>query len=175
MLQEWKNQQGVMKIRPTNLVQKFTYSAVPHIQKGIREPVTQVVPVSNVSVQPHQVSFSFFDTTEGRFGVSNAVEKTMVLECDIYVTDLVYYWWNYAKKHDDVNFGYNYFPPKEYKGIKYDEGYYESLVVTLCEGKGDNWWCVLFPPICALEEDSENYEKIEYSFYIKEMFNKYLK
>ena len=75
----------------------------------------------------------------------------------------------------NVDYGYHYFPEKVYKGVKYKEGEYESLLVTLGEAKGDNWWCVLFPPICSIEEDSNSNQKIEYSFYVKEMFNKYLK
>ena len=71
----------------------------------------------------------------------------------------------------DVNFGYNYFPEKKFKGLKYDAGYYESLVVTLGEGKGDNWWCVLFPPICMLEA-SDNTD-VEYTTLAKEMVSKY--
>ena len=47
----------------------------------------------------------------------------------------------------DINFGNNYFPTKEYKGINYEAGNYESLVITLGTGLGDNWWCVLFPPL----------------------------
>ena len=50
----------------------------------------------------------------------------------------------------EVNYGKNYFPEKKYKGITYKEGYYESLVITLGEGKGENWWCVLFPPLCLV-------------------------
>lgn len=72
----------------------------------------------------------------------------------------------------DVNFGYNYFPSKTYKGITYDEGYYESLVVTLGEGNGDNWWCVLFPPLCMMEASSS--DKVEYTTFVNEMFDKYL-
>lgn len=66
----------------------------------------------------------------------------------------------------------NYFPEKEYKGVKYDEGYYESLVITLGEGKGKNWWCVLFPPLCLVE--AEESDKVEYKFFIKELIDKYL-
>ena len=79
---------------------------------------------------------------------------------------------NYNKKYD-VKFGYNYFPEKKYKGIKYNEGYYESLLITLGEGKGDNWWCVLFPPLCLIEakEDSD----VEYKIFVKEIIEKYLK
>ena len=74
-------------------------------------------------------------------------------------------------KDYNVNFGYNYFPEKKYKGITYDEGYYESLLVTLGEGKGDNWWCVLFPPLCLIEAE-ENTET-EYKSLVKELIDKY--
>ena len=73
----------------------------------------------------------------------------------------------------DINFGYNYFPKKEFKGIKYKEGYYESVVVTLGEGKGNNWWCVLFPPLCLIE--AEESSDIEYTSLVKEVVDKYLK
>ncbi len=72
----------------------------------------------------------------------------------------------------DVNFGLNYFPSKEYKGIIYNEGYYESLVITLGEGKGDNWWCVLFPPLCLIE--AEKSDEVEYTSFVKELLDKYL-
>lgn len=72
----------------------------------------------------------------------------------------------------DINFGFNYFPAKEYKGTIYEEGYYESLVITLGEGKGDNWWCVLFPPFCLLE--AEESTEVEYTSFIKELIEKYL-
>lgn len=70
-----------------------------------------------------------------------------------------------------VNFGKNYFPSKNYKGINYNEGNYESLLVSLNQGKGDNWWCVLFPPLCLLEaEESTN---VEYKLLVKEIIEKY--
>lgn len=70
-----------------------------------------------------------------------------------------------------VNFGYNYFPEKVYKGITYDAGYYESLLITLGSGKGDNWWCVLFPPLCLLE--AEESTEIEYTTLVGELLKKY--
>ena len=71
-----------------------------------------------------------------------------------------------------INYGYNYFPEKEYKGIKYDEGYYESLLVTLGKGEGDNWWCVLFPPLCLIEGEEDS--KVEYKSMVEEILKKYL-
>lgn len=52
-----------------------------------------------------------------------------------------------------LNYGINYFPKKIYKGIIYPEGNYESLVITLGKGLGDNWWCVLYPPLCLINEN----------------------
>lgn len=72
----------------------------------------------------------------------------------------------------EVNYGKNYFPEKKYKGITYKEGYYESLVITLGEGKGENWWCVLFPPLCLVEAESST--ETEYTTFVKELIDKYL-
>lgn len=74
----------------------------------------------------------------------------------------------------DINFGNNYFPLKEYKGINYKAGNYESLVITLGRGLGENWWCVLFPPLCLLDEQ-ENIENVEYKMYAKKIINKFIK
>ena len=85
---------------------------------------------------------------------------------------------NYLKKSNynqkfSINYGDNYFPEKEYKGVKYESGYYESLVIKLGEAKGQNWWCVMFPPICSLEVE-EN-DDIQYKVFVKELFDKYMK
>jgi len=70
-----------------------------------------------------------------------------------------------------VNYGKNYFPEKTYKGVTYEEGNYESLLITLGEGKGDNWWCVLFPPLCLVE--AEESSEVEYKFFVQELIEKY--
>lgn len=71
-----------------------------------------------------------------------------------------------------INYGLNYFPEKEYNDVIYEEGNYESLVITIGKGEGENFWCVLFPPICTLE--AEETDDIEYRFLIKDLFDKYI-
>lgn len=73
----------------------------------------------------------------------------------------------------NINYGINHFPEKKYKGVTYQEGDYESLVVTLGEGSGKNWWCVLFPPLCLLEAEEEQSDEVEYKSFIKELIDKY--
>lgn len=46
------------------------------------------------------------------------------------------------------------FPTKMYGGLVYPAGNYEALRVTLGQGKGQNWWCVLFPPLCFIDAGS---------------------
>lgn len=70
-----------------------------------------------------------------------------------------------------LNYGLNYFPEKEHNGTIYKSGEYESLLVTLGKGEGDNWWCILFPPFCLLEAEDSS-EEIEYSFFFEELFDK---
>lgn len=73
-----------------------------------------------------------------------------------------------------INYGMNYFPEKEYKGTKYEAGQYESLVITLGDGMGENFWCVLFPPLCLLEaEDEDSTTDLEYTSFVKEIIDKY--
>ena len=71
----------------------------------------------------------------------------------------------------NISFGNNYFPLKEYKGITYKEGNYESLVITIGNGLGDNYWCVLYPPLCLIEDN--NTSNIEYKSLVKEIITKY--
>lgn len=42
-------------------------------------------------------------------------------------------------------------PAKYYDDLFFPEGNYEALTVTLGEGKGQNWWCVVFPPLCLVD------------------------
>lgn len=51
----------------------------------------------------------------------------------------------------DIEFGIVDFPTKQYGDKVYPAGDYEALVVTIGKGKGKNWWCVLFPPLCFVE------------------------
>ena len=67
-----------------------------------------------------------------------------------------------------IHYGQNYFPEKTYHNKTYPEGEYESLVITLGEGEGNNFWCILFPPLCMIEDEKD----IEYESFLKEVLTK---
>ena len=70
-----------------------------------------------------------------------------------------------------IHYGNNYFPSKYYKGITYPAGNYESLVITLGSGAGKNFWCVLFPPLCLLENTEEDISDVDYRLYVKKLLD----
>lgn len=44
------------------------------------------------------------------------------------------------------------FPTREYHGVTLPAGSYNALVADIGRGEGDNWWCVMFPPLCFTRE-----------------------
>lgn len=42
-----------------------------------------------------------------------------------------------------------YFPTRHYESFTLPAGYYEALRIVIGEGKGHNWWCVMYPPLCV--------------------------
>ncbi len=48
----------------------------------------------------------------------------------------------------NIDIGRTYFPTREYGNVTLPAGYYNAVRVIIGEGKGRNWWCVMFPPMC---------------------------
>ena len=54
----------------------------------------------------------------------------------------------------NVRIGNFEFPTKHYGDISLPAGYYDALRVEIGEAKGQNWWCVMFPPLCFTDVTS---------------------
>ena len=54
----------------------------------------------------------------------------------------------------DIEIGNFYFPTKYYGDISLPSGYYDGLRIKIGEAKGQNWWCVMFPPLCFVDVTS---------------------
>jgi len=44
-----------------------------------------------------------------------------------------------------------YFPTRVYGETTVESGYYDALIIDLGSGAGDNWWCVIYPPLCYFD------------------------
>lgn len=51
----------------------------------------------------------------------------------------------------NIKIGNFQFPTKNYGDISLPAGYYDALRVEIGEAKGQNWWCVMFPPLCFVD------------------------
>ena len=65
-----------------------------------------------------------------------------------------------------INLGYSKFPTKQYSSVVLPAGEYKSLKIIIGKGQGKNWWCVMFPPLCFVDEqnnviDKETDEKLK--------------
>ena len=63
-----------------------------------------------------------------------------------------------------------YFPVRSYDNLTLENGYYDALIVNLGSGEGDNWWCVVYPPLCFLNSNADYNYKSRIAEIIKKYF-----
>lgn len=81
----------------------------------------------------------------------------------------------YSNYNTNISLATSSFPTKQYGKIAFPAGDYEALKITIGEGSGNNWWCVMFPPLCftsssAGEFDDETINNLQNTL-SKEEFN----
>ena len=63
------------------------------------------------------------------------------------------------------------FPTRNYGELTLNCGYYDALIINLGSGKGDNWWCVVYPPLCFTDAGTNYVYKSKIYEIIKKFFN----
>ncbi len=66
------------------------------------------------------------------------------------------------------------FPTREYNNVVLEKGFYDALIVNLGEGEGNNWWCVVYPPLCFLNANATG-ENVVYKSKILEIIKSFFK
>ena len=63
-----------------------------------------------------------------------------------------------------IKLGSYLFPERDYGELLLPQGRYDALRVEIGAAQGDNWWCILFPPLCLaeLEGTSPNLVKVDH-------------
>ena len=61
------------------------------------------------------------------------------------------------------------FPTRVYGNYTLEEGFYDALIVNLGKAQGDNWWCVVYPPLCF----TGNQTQIKYKSKILEIIKEF--
>jgi len=73
----------------------------------------------------------------------------------------------------EVEYGNFNFPTKEYNNLRLPAGPYDAVRIKIGNAKGQNWWCVMFPPLCFVDgtTDTRNAEKKLLSSLDKESYD----
>lgn len=71
------------------------------------------------------------------------------------------------KENAKVSFGKFPFPSKQYANMILPAGFYDALKIEIGEAKGQNWWCVMFPPLCFTQDTKGELDE-EYMSILKE-------
>lgn len=61
----------------------------------------------------------------------------------------------------EVEIGNFSFPERQYGSLVLPEGDYDAVRVKIGQAKGNNWWCVLFPPLCLADLDDSTTGMVE--------------
>lgn len=63
------------------------------------------------------------------------------------------------------------FPDRAYNGVTLQAGVYDALIVELGSGSGNNWWCVVYPPLCFVGGEGNGSGNIVYKSKLLEIIN----
>lgn len=79
--------------------------------------------------------------------------------------------------------GYNYsssarvckekFPTRQYDDLVLESGFYDALILNLGTGQGNNWWCVVYPPMCFVGGADDGNKNIHYKSKLVEIINNF--
>jgi len=69
----------------------------------------------------------------------------------------------------DVELNEEFFPTRTYESLTLVSDFYDAVIIKLGEAVGDNWWCVVYPPLCF--KDTKN---VVYKSKILEIINQFI-
>ena len=72
----------------------------------------------------------------------------------------------------NVKINNEFFPTRSYEGKVVESGYYDALIIELGAAEGDNWWCVIYPPLCFVDTSANVVYKSKIMEIINQFFNK---
>lgn len=68
-----------------------------------------------------------------------------------------------------------FFPTRSYDNLTLESDFYDALIIELGSGLGNNWWCVVYPPMCFVDYKNNDATNIEYRFKMLEIIKNFFK
>lgn len=143
------------------LVSAFSYANI--VSKDLSESVFRLHVIAN-SDEPDDQSLKYKVRDNVLSYMNNLCLNTKTKEEAIKIAINHQDEFNKIAKQTILDNGYDYdvnikigifdFPTKQYGDISFPAGSYDALRIEIGEAKGQNWWCVMFPPLCFVDMTS---------------------
>ena len=108
-------------------------------------------------LEKYGVLLSGCHSKEEAEAVANTITEDIKRDCETWIKECGY---TYGAT---VEVGTEWYETRVYENFTLPSGYYTSVRVLLGEGEGQNWWCVMFPPMCLdiATESAPSYSESE--------------
>ncbi len=107
------------------------------------------------------------DTKPKSVAMINSLLGEIENVCDVTLQE---YGFTYKSK---ATINQEHFPTRVYDNVTLEEGVYDALIIELGSGSGDNWWCIVYPPLCFVNKTDTSVQNIQYQSYLMEIIKKY--
>lgn len=95
-------------------------------------------------------------------------EKYIESEVDVFLKSKGFYY------GCDMEINNEFFPTRTYEHVTLGADYYDALIINLGSGIGNNWWCVIYPPLCFVgENENITSQSVVYKSKLREIINKF--
>ena len=137
-----------------------------HIRANSNHQVDQNIKykIKDVLVEFLTPYFSNVANKEQAVEVVNEVSLTLENKCNNILKE------NGLDYSANIKINNEYFPTRTYENVTLESGYYDAVIVELGSAEGDNWWCVMYPPLCFVNKNSNNIQ-INFKSKIVEIIN----
>lgn len=119
--------------------------------------------IKDVVVECLTPHFSGIDSKDQALKKVEMMSNDIKIKCERELRDNGF---NYSV---NIKINNEYFPTRKYDNTILESGYYDAVIIELGEAKGDNWWCVMYPPLCFVNKN-ENQTQIKFESRIKKWF-----
>ena len=138
-----------------------------HIRANSNSSVDQDVKyeVKNAVVEFLSPVFCTVESKEKAIELVNSYSASIKAKCEQVLKSKGF---NYSV---NIKVDNEFFPTRTYANTTLESGCYDAVIIELGQAQGDNWWCVMYPPLCFVNKN-ENINQIKYKSKIYEWFQK---
>ena len=96
---------------------------------------------------------SLFESAKSKEEAEKVISENLQSIADVAYAEVLNNGFDYSVKAEITNM---YFSTRYYDNYTLPSGMYDALRITIGEGKGHNWWCVMYPSICISSESEKD-------------------